>query len=244
MKLSVDIHEIKSIKDFHIELPVERGLYAITGQNAAGKSTIVACAATAFFNMQMNEYFGRSVVNGGSITFEMDGAIRKWEYNNGWKKSTDNGKMRLKGYYEGSVVFGNRFRDTNYESLRKMENIDQRDLVSAPEFIRKNLGYILHNNENYYEKLYRLPKDIASDVYRLKSEPYYYERGGKRVGQIYMSTGENLLVSVLHSLNLRIENRADLNVPCFLFLDEIELALHPSSLSRFVEFLKKISFRI
>lgn len=241
MKLSIDIHDIKSITDFHIELPVESGLYAITGQNAAGKSTIVACAATAFFNMQMNDYFGKNVNNGGSITFEMDGAIRKWEYYNGWKKSTDNGRMWIKGYYEGSVIFGNRFRNTNYSSLRKMDSINQNDLVPSPEFIRKNLGYILHNNEKYYEHLFKIPKDIAHDKYNLISEPYFYERAGKRVGQIYMSTGENLLVSVLHSLNLRIESRADLNVPCFLFLDEIELALHPSSLSRLVDFLKKLA---
>jgi energy-coupling factor transporter ATP-binding protein EcfA2 len=241
MKLSVDIHDIKSIKDFHIELPVESGLYAITGQNAAGKSTIVACAATAFFNMQMNDYFGRNVNNGGSITFEMEGAIRKWVYNNGWQKSSDNGKMRIKGYYEGSLIFGNRFRNTSYSSITKLDGINQADLVSAPEFIRKNLGYILHNNDKYYDHLYKIPKEIAHKKYYWNGEPYFYEKSGKQVAQIFMSTGENLLVSVLHSLNLRFESRADLNVPCFLFLDEIELALHPSSLSRLVEFLKKLS---
>jgi hypothetical protein len=56
-----------------------------------------------------------------------------------------------------------------------------------------------------------------------------------------MSTGENLLVSVLNSINMRNSDRASLIKPCILFLDEIELALHPSSLKRLVSFLSKIS---
>ena len=32
MKLEVDIHKIKCIDNFKIELPIDKGLYAITGQ--------------------------------------------------------------------------------------------------------------------------------------------------------------------------------------------------------------------
>jgi len=56
-----------------------------------------------------------------------------------------------------------------------------------------------------------------------------------------MSTGENLLVSILNSLNIRNSDRASLLKPCLLFLDEIELALHPSSLKRLVTFLREMS---
>ena len=59
MDLVMNIKNIKSIKDFTFRFPLEKGLYAITGENASGKSTIVACAATVFFRMSMNEYFGR-----------------------------------------------------------------------------------------------------------------------------------------------------------------------------------------
>ena len=40
MKLKIHIHKLKSIDDLSIELPVDKGLYAITGQNGSGKSTI------------------------------------------------------------------------------------------------------------------------------------------------------------------------------------------------------------
>jgi len=56
-----------------------------------------------------------------------------------------------------------------------------------------------------------------------------------------MSTGENLLISILNSINIRNTDRASLTKPCILFLDEIELALHPSSLKRLVAFLKQIA---
>ncbi len=58
MKLKMHISKIKCIRDLTIELPIERGLYAITGQNGSGKSTIVACASSVFFNLPMKDYFG------------------------------------------------------------------------------------------------------------------------------------------------------------------------------------------
>ena len=60
MKLSMTIQKIKSIDYLEIDLPTEKGLYAITGTNGSGKSTVVTCAASAFFDMQMNEYFGKT----------------------------------------------------------------------------------------------------------------------------------------------------------------------------------------
>lgn len=58
-----------------------------------------------------------------------------------------------------------------------------------------------------------------------------------------MSTGENLLISILNSLYIRNNDRASLSKPCMMFLDEIELALHPSSLKRLVQFLEDMANR-
>ena len=35
MGIAMKIHNIKSIKDFEFEIPTEKGLYAITGENAS-----------------------------------------------------------------------------------------------------------------------------------------------------------------------------------------------------------------
>lgn len=235
------INKIKSIDNITIELPVDKGLYAITGQNGAGKSTVSTCASSVFFNMTMKDYFGKTDRD-AYISFEYDGNTKKYVKNSlGKWYSQKNGYISLKGFYEGSLIFGNRFRNTNYSNLRKLDRIDETYLRPAPEFIRENLGLILHNNPNFYEKLFRVNPNQIRHIGKFYGDIFYYEIQGKKVSQFHMSTGENLLISILNSLNIRNTDRTTLNVPCFLLLDEIELALHPSSLKRLVNFLKQIS---
>lgn len=238
MKLHMHVHNIKSIDDFSIDFPLEKGLYAITGTNASGKSTIVTCAATSFFKLRMEQYFGRP--NGKAyIEFTLGDIVYRVECNDGWWDYQDN-HLNITGFYEGSIIYGNRFRDTNIYSIGKLDRITIDDLEPADEFVRKHLGGILHDNQSYYEKLYIVRNEICSQL-KFRGQPYFYERNGSRISQVHMSTGENLLVSVLHSLNLRAKNRRDRNSPCLMYLDEIELALHPAALRRLVLFLKDFS---
>ena len=241
MKLRMTINNIKSIKNIEIEFPVEKGLYAITGQNGSGKSTVVTCASSVFFNMSMKDYLG-TTDHDASISFELNGATRTWNKNEKgrWVKQSTGG-MYIKGFYEGSIIFGTRFRNTSYHILKKLDKIDGTTLKTADEFVRENLGKILHNNKGFYEKLFRISNSDTSDDIQFSGDIFYYEKGGRRVSQFYMSTGENLLVSILNSINLRNNDRANLDKPCVMFLDEIELALHPSSLKRLVHFLKEMS---
>lgn len=251
MKLKMTINKIKSIDYLTIELPTEKGLYAITGQNGAGKSTMVTCASSAFFNMNLNNHFG-STSDDSYIEFEYKDnkksykkVFREYTYDKKRNKRikidqytwTPKGNLNLKGFYEGSLIFGNRFRNANYENIRKLERINEEFLEEAPAFIRENLGLILHNNKNFYEKLYKANARIIGKSGHI----FYYQIGDKKVSQFHMSTGENLLISVLNSLNIRNSDRQTLNTPCLLLLDEIELALHPSSLKRLTIFLKEIS---
>lgn len=238
MNLNIHIHKIKSIDDLQISLPVEKGLYAITGQNGCGKSTIVTCASRAFFKIDMNDYFGETS-NDAYIETEFQHVTRKWykDSNNEWQHSS-NGRIQIKGFYEGSLIFGNRFRNTSYEKLKHVESVKQRMLKPAPEFIRENLGHLLQRDKNFYERMWYAD---GNSMGLRGGSIFYYEKGGRRVSQYHMSTGENLLISVLNSLNIRNEDRENLTTPCMVFLDEIELALHPSSLKLLVSFLRQMS---
>lgn len=234
------IRKIKSIDSLDIDLSIEKGLYAITGQNGSGKSTVVTSASSVFFNLPMNDYFGKTD-DDASISFTLNTATRAWKKKDGkWRKEST-GFMDIKGFYEGSIIFGNRFRNTNFELLLKLDRIDDSILEVAPDFIKDNLGIILHNNKNFYDKLLRLDGFKVRQTVKVNGDIFYYQKGNKRVSQFHMSTGENLLISVLNSINIRNSDRANLNKPCILFLDEIELALHPSSLKRLVNFLKEMS---
>ncbi len=237
MKLQVKISKLKAIKELFIELPAEKGIYAITGLNASGKSTLVAAAATAFYNAPMERYFGKTVDNGALISFKMGDESKSWTFNG--KEWRHRGYIHIKGFYEGSIIFGNRFRDTNFDALFKIEKVIDKDLKSGHELIRKNLGKILHNNVNFYDRLLTIYRCDAKTKYHFIGIPYFIEKNGRRVSQYHMSTGENLLITILHSILERTNDRKELNTPCLLLLDEIELALHPSSLSRLLSFLKK-----
>jgi len=234
------VNRIKSVDNITIELPTLKGLYAITGQNGAGKSTLVTCASSVFFNMIMNDYFGQTASD-SYISFEYNGASKNYKKKDGRWITEKKGYIDLKGFYEGSLIYGNRFRNTNYLNLKKLDRINTSLLKIAPDFIRENLGLILHNNKNFYEKLFRVTPTSIRHLGTFSADIFYYEIQEKRVSQFHMSTGENLLISILNSLNIRNSDRSSISTPCLLILDEIELALHPSSLKRLVRFLKEMS---
>ena len=113
MNLELSIHEIKSIDDVQLQLPVDPGLYGITGQNGSGKSTIVTCASSVFFDLQKDEYFGYTEPE-SFIEIKFDGKSKKWykDENNQWISDTQS-SLGLQGFYEGSLIFGNRFKKTD-----------------------------------------------------------------------------------------------------------------------------------
>ncbi len=236
MNLKIKLHKIKHIKDAEFSMRLDKGLYAITGENGSGKSTIVTCAASSFFYMQMNEYIGKTE-DDASIGFVLPtGTCTYAKYNGRWKRRFS-GTFKLNGFYEASLIFGNRFRNTSFEKLKKLDRIQPSSLKMADDFIRESLGQILHGKPSFYEKLFVLEhkgSDFSGDV-------FFYERAGVRVSQFHMSTGENLLISILNSINRKNHSRVDRDITGLILLDEIELALHPAALKRLVVFLGKIT---
>ena len=236
-KIKMHIHNIKCIHDVNIDLPLERGLYAITGQNGSGKSTIVACASSMFLRLPMKDYFGETDPD-AFIEFSLDGNTRSWRKNANLKwEASSSGNMNIRGFYEGSLIFGYRFKDTTYEKLKRLSSVDKSKLHSSHEFIRKNLGLILQGDENYYDHLYEVSRDYEG----FNGSVFFYEKNGRLISQFHMSTGENLLISILNSLYIKNKEKKKGSKASIIFLDEIELALHPSSLKRLVVFLENMA---
>ena len=238
MGIKMTIHNIKNIDDFQFEIPIEKGLYALTGENASGKSTVISCAASAFYVPSFYDYFGIPK-KGAYIEFEFEGKTRKiCEKNERWE--TPRMFLGITGFYEGSIVFGNRFKDIEYNLLPKLSKIKKEMLIKASPFVKENLGAILHDDKSHYSRLYVLKSKEAKTL-GLKRKIYYYENKDTIINQLNMSTGENLLLTILDSLENRLKKENYSLNPAFMFLDEIELALHSSALRRFVFFLDKIA---
>lgn len=64
---------------------------------------------------------------------------------------------------------------------------------------------------------------------------------GKLISQFSLSTGENMLISVLHSIQYQLRRSKDYREKYLVLLDEVELALHPSALNRLVIFLTELA---
>lgn len=238
MGITMKIHNIKSIRDFEFTIPTEKGLYALTGENASGKSTVISCAATAFYNPLLYSYFGEPY-DGSKIEFEYNGRKRAITSNgNRWLGA--NRSLGIAGFFEGSLVFGNRFKDVDFSFLKKLSKITEDKLDSASAFVKENLGAILHDNKSFYNNLYILKKQHREE-YGLIRPTFFYKSNNTLINQLNMSTGENLLLTILYSLEARINKDPTGINPSIILLDEIELALHSSALRRLVYFLDDLS---
>ncbi len=238
MGIIVKIHNVKNIDDFEFEVPVEKGLYALTGENGSGKSTVISCAAAAFYVPSFEDYFGNPRED-AYIEFNFAGRKRSVREKGGkWKNPSNT--LGITGFYEGSIVFGNRFKDIDYSLLGKLATIKLEQLNDATDFVKKSLGSILHDDEDYYKTLYVLKNEEAKQL-GLQRSTYYFKNKGALISQLNMSTGENLLLTILSSIERRLKKKVYGETPAFLLLDEVELALHSSALRRLVFFLKNIA---
>lgn len=238
MGIRMKIHNIKSISDYEFEIPTEKGLYALTGENASGKSTVISCAATAFYNPLLYSYFGEPY-DGSRIEFEYNGKKRAiTSVGNRWRGA--NSSLGIAGFFEGSLVFGNRFKDVDFRLLKRLAKVSEDKLTPASAFVTENLGSILHDDKTFYNNLYILKKQYR-DEYGLIRPTFYHKRNNSFINQLNMSTGENLLLTILYSLEARIQKDPSGTSPSIILLDEIELALHSSALRRLVYFLKALS---
>jgi len=232
--INLQIHNIHGIIEYTQSFNLEPGIYAITGLNASGKSTIMAALAALFYRSLPNRYF-INVKNGSGIRYEYNNIQYSINYRQGrWER--DGQKLGISGFYEGSLIFGNRFRDTNYRKLVDAKYVPYDELIPADEYVWKELGNIMYNNEDAYrDKLYRITAKRAERIYRYKGSPYFVQTAeGEYISQLSMSTGESLLISLLHSLYFQVV-RKDINRKFIVLLDEVEMALHPSALVRFLQ---------
>jgi hypothetical protein len=94
--------------------------------------------------MPMYDYFGKPDGD-ASIEFKLGTSVRSWTYRNKQRYRDSQQNMALNRFYEGSIIFGNRFKDTSFKVIRIFDRLLPGDLNPADEFIRTNLGIILHD---------------------------------------------------------------------------------------------------
>lgn len=239
--LKIEIKNVKSIKSFTLEIPIEQGLHVIAGANGIGKSTIMALLAVPFMPAVLWSIFNNAN-NNSQVSYTYDGKSDVWIVNDQrWmlseRKKQD---VRIDGFIEGSVIHGTRFSDANV--LEISEFVTAEHLVDADDFINRNFNYVLHG-KNYYPTIKKIKNKVLAERLGFKSVPYFIEYEDRRLSQFWLSSGENLLLSLLHFLNNKIfqQKRKNSQYISLILIDEVELALHPVAINRLVSLLTKLS---
>lgn len=243
-ELEIEISEIRNIKFVKLSIPLTRGIYGIIGNNGTGKSTIMTSLAQAVFSHSLDS-LRREDISDASYVLLSDGekTAKGYRKNNKWgtvEKLRD--RLHYDGMYEGSLFYGTRFNDSKIvDDLLATSQIRAEDIVEADDYIKDNLSYILHGNYDFYRTLKRIRnKNIATKL-ELDNTPYFQESRGNLISQYRMSSGECLLVSLLHFIyNAIVRRSLPQDKPIIMLVDEIELALHPIAVVRLLDLLHEL----
>lgn len=248
--LDLTIKNIKNIKECHFEVPLDGGIYALVGENGCGKSTILAILSKVITKYNISQILKPiDYSKNSTIEFATEDVHEVWEnYEGKWHFTTSHPQRKylsVKGMYEGSLFYGTRFNDPSLlDQLLKEKKIPENLIVDADVYVKEHLSYILHGDYLHYKNLKKLDMGIkqATIEFGLKNQPHFLELENGRISQYRMSSGECLLISLLYFIyNSFIKKVDDLPDQILMMIDEIEVALHPKAVDRFLDLLEELS---
>jgi energy-coupling factor transporter ATP-binding protein EcfA2 len=256
-KLSVKIRNLKAISELEMSLDIKPGLTCFVGSNGAGKSTVLNVLSQLINKANIGRLFFDEKREGASVEIDFGGESCTWLQKSGrWIKDGD--FPGIKGFHESGIVYGSRFSNSSLNNIHKYceHYANHSDsYVDAPDFVYKNLGKILKGNENHYKGLKTITKaDVSrkakelpkeSENYLIRAEkPFLLQKDSGFITQYKMSSGEYLLLKILDYIYYRItypSDKGESKEPFLVIIDEVEIALHPSSQKRLIQFCNKVS---
>lgn len=240
--LKLKLNEIKNIKQADLELPFDNGIYTFVGANGCGKSTLMLSMAQLLSNIQLQKLKVGDITEKSFVQFSVGAKMQKWLWSKKKQLLSKGDKLKYNGMYEGSLFYGTRFEDsTNIEQMIQAGKITKDRIADADKRVKEQLSYIIHGDLDHYGTLMRLKnKKVAEDL-GIKNRPYFINVGSHLISQYRMSSGECLLISLLHFLYNSIERRSlPVDQKVLVLIDELELALHPIAINRLMEYLQEL----
>ena len=238
--LNLSISNIKNIRCCDFSLPLSPKVYGLVGGNGSGKSTIMLCLSSVISPrfltlLQKEDLKSDSRLHlshkASSATYTNDG--------NGRLVKEHRDKVVILGMYEGSLFYGDRFRNSvKVDSLFAEGLLSADDLVEADQYVKETLSLIIHGDKKHYSNLFRLKNRHRASQFGLQNTPYFLAIENSYISQYRMSSGECLLISLIHFIYNSIVRRSlPTDKPILMLIDEIELALHPMATMRLVDLL-------
>lgn len=246
LEIQLKIQKIKNINNFDYTFSFQKGIYALVGENAVGKSTVMSAIASVVYGQNLKKLGDSELCSNSMVNIKCLDQENTWLFDEETKKlKSDSLGISFYGIYEGSVFNGTRFEDMqNLDDLIADESFISQ-LVPATDDLKDALSQILHGQKGYYKELYKLKTMDIARRYGLGNMPYFLKlNSGKYVSKYKMSSGECMLISLLNFINStalkpeQIKHKHRVTTErLFVFIDEVELALHPSSIDRLLEYM-------
>lgn len=243
--LKVSIEKIKNIETASFEIPLENGVYSLVGANGCGKSTVLLSVAQLISKHYLGTLKKEDYQQNSKITYTLDNTTDTWtaDLNGFWKSDIYPNTIKLNGLYEGSLFYGTRFNDSRKidEYLAK-GRLKKNDIVPADKYVIEKLSYILQGDYEHYATLHRVKNKYITQQIDVNNTPYFIKVNDKLISQYRMSSGECLLISLLHFIYNSIVRRSlPTEQKILVLIDEIELALHPIAVIRLIELLDELT---
>lgn len=232
--IKIIIENLKQIKLLEFEIKLEKGIYAIIGNNGVGKSSLITCIGKLVEpNCLREEFKGNNSYSQTKIIYKVNNVDIAWKKPKNWVVSSNNNSYmpKFNGVFEASLISGHRFNHIEYKNKSIHDN-QLKYTKKVDEFLIKNLDYILNGKETgkYNEMNYLTNSNIK--------ELYFIKYGNDFITEFYFSAGEYFLLSILKFINV-FRNRKNKDNLGLIVIDEIEISLHPLAQRRLVEKLKE-----
>lgn len=240
-QIEIKIRNVRNIKQADLTLPFENGIYGLVGANGCGKSTIMECLSMLLPRARFKKMYGTSEIS--SVQFAVDGSTFTWSFHDDASVYTTDKYHQYKGMYEGSLFYGTRFEDSmKIEGLIAKNQLADDMLADADVAVKERISYILHGTTDHYSSLVRIRNKEVAEQIKVNNRPYFIKIGDKLISQYRMSSGECLLISLMHFLYNAIERRSlPVDEKALVLIDELELALHPIAVVRLLDYLKQLT---
>lgn len=227
-------------------MPLEKGVYGVVGNNGCGKSTILLVLAQVISKHYLTILSEDDFSNTSEVKFSIGSETNIWKVdrNRRWVVNTFPRFIKINGMYEGSLFYGTRFNDSKIvDGMLKNGRINIiSDISDADDYIKNQLSYILHGDQIHYRNLKKIKNKFIGERLGLRNTPYFISVGNSLISQYRMSSGECLLISLLHFIyNAIVRKSLPVNEKVLVLIDEIELALHPIAVSRLIDLLQDLS---